>query len=167
MDGPGMIAVGNFDWFAILADAALTLPGSLRAVDFDQGGEGVAYHDSSPGNSGGALRASDVDIEVSAEGGHNVGWVADGEWLRYTVLVDASGTYLLSFRVASPLSNGRLHVEAGDVDVTGPVAVPNTGGWQAWTTVSVPAHLTAGRQTLRIAFDIGGFNLHRVDIVDR
>lgn len=168
MDRPGAIAVGNVDWFSIAEENhTSTAPGRLLAVQFDEGGEGVAYHDDSPGNSGGALRSSDVDIEGCAEGGHNVGWIAAGEWLRYSVTVSSTGPYAMQFRVASPFTGGVLHVESGGADLTGPVTVPYTGGWQAWTTVSVPVNLVAGQQAFRVVFDTRGFNLRHVDIVAR
>lgn len=58
-----------------------TVPGVIQAEHFDEGGEGVGYHDIDATNSGGAFRADGVDLEPAAGGGHNVGWVADGEWL--------------------------------------------------------------------------------------
>ena len=33
-----------------------TVPGRIEAEDYDNGGEGVAYHDTTPGNTGGAYR---------------------------------------------------------------------------------------------------------------
>ncbi|WP_440949930.1 hypothetical protein [Methanosphaerula subterraneus] len=41
-----------------------TLTGTLQAEDYDLGGEGVAYHDTTRGNEGGICRQDDVDIEV-------------------------------------------------------------------------------------------------------
>jgi hypothetical protein len=159
-------AVGNFDWFAIVpASSAISLPGRIAATSFDEGGEGVAYHDDSMGNSGGALRTTDVDIEACAEGGYNVGWIGAGEWLRYTVDVTAAGTYQVRLRVASPGGGGTLHVASGSTSVSGSIAVPATGGWQSWTTVSVPVTLAAGRQPLTLVFDSGGYNVEYVDVV--
>ena len=60
------------------------VPGTIEAEDYDTGGEGVAYHDTTAGNSGGAYRYEDVDIENCSDtgGGYNVGWTAMGEWLK-------------------------------------------------------------------------------------
>ena len=77
------------------------MPGRIEAENFDNGGEGVAYHDTTPGNSGGAYRNTDVDLEVSSDGGYDVGWTAAGEWLNYTVSVASSGSYTVGLRVAS------------------------------------------------------------------
>jgi subtilisin family serine protease len=165
METNGVNAVGNFDWFSLASGpAAQALPGRIDAVRFDDGGEGVAYHDDSAGNSGGALRTTDVDIESSSEGGHNVGWIGAGEWLRYTVSVGTAGSYVLKFRVASPDGGGVLHVLAGSTNITGPVSVPRTGGWQVWTTVTVPVTLGTGTQAMRLVFDTGGFNVHRIEV---
>jgi hypothetical protein len=40
------------------------------------------------------------------------------------------------------------------------VNVPATGGWQTWTTVTVPVTLPAGQQVLTLAQDAGGWNLN-------
>ncbi|MEG2001139.1 MAG: hypothetical protein RR053_07095, partial [Evtepia sp.] len=44
------------------------IPGVLQMEDYDYGGEGVAYHNNSPGNEGGAYRSDDVDLYSSAQG---------------------------------------------------------------------------------------------------
>jgi hypothetical protein len=168
MEASGVNAVGNIDWFAVGSGGTPTaLPGRLVATAFDSGGEGVAYHDDSPGNSGGALRTTDVDIEPCAEGGYNVGWIAAGEWLRFSVDVAASGSYSLRLRLASPDGGGAMHVLSGGRPITGSIAVPRTGAWQAWTTVTVPVTLAAGAQALTAVFDTGGFNLSYVDVAAR
>ncbi len=38
------------------------IPGTIEAENYDLGGEGVAYHDATAGNSGGLYRTDDVDI---------------------------------------------------------------------------------------------------------
>src|SRR5439155_1587484 len=83
---------------------ARALPGTIQAEDFDNGGEGVAYHDVESANYGGAYRTSEgVDIQGTSDtgGGYNVGWMAPGEWLKYSVNFSASGLYTLSGRIAT------------------------------------------------------------------
>jgi glucosylceramidase len=141
------------------------VPGTLGAETFDNGGEGVAYHDTTPGNSGGAFRDTDVDIEVSSEGGYDVGWTAPGEWLNYTVNVAAAGSYTVQFRVASPDSGNAIHVGFNTASsVWSTVAIPATGGWQSWTNVTVPVTLGAGVQQMTLLFDTGGINLSTISI---
>jgi len=136
------------------------LPGIVRAETFDTGGEGVAYHDSSPGNTGGAFRSTDVDLEASSGGGYDVGWTTPGEWLNYTVNVGSSGAYSVQLRVASP-GGASMHVGFNGLSpVWNTVTIPATGGWQNWTTVSVPVVLGAGVQQITVLFDTGSVNLN-------
>lgn len=140
---------------------AAAVPGRVQAENFDEGGEGVAYHDTTAGNSGGQYRpASDVDIEGTTDtgGGFNVGWMTATEWLEFTVNVATTGNYTLNARVASIGDGGRFHVEVDTGgDVTGSLTVPNTGGWQNWTTVSHGGiHLTAGPHVIRFMGDADG-----------
>jgi hypothetical protein len=136
----------------------ISLPGVIQSEDFDDGGAGVAYSDTSSGNAGAQYRATDVDIEPASDagGGYNVGWIYPGEWLKYTVNVGAAGTYSLEARVSMLGSGGTVHVEANGTDITGPISIPSTGGWQAWTTVTRSVTLGAGPQVWRIVFDSGG-----------
>ena len=135
---------------------AAAIPGTIAVQNFDNGGEGVAYHDSTAGNSGGAYRTTDVDLEPSADGGNNLGWTAAGEWLAYSVNVASAGTYSVTFRVASPGQGGSFHIEMNGSNVSGSVAVPNTGGWQTWQSVTATATLAAGVQKLALVMDTTG-----------
>jgi hypothetical protein len=133
-----------------------TIPGTIEAELFDNGGEGVAYHDTTPGNSGGALRNTDVDIEAASPGGYDVGWIDAGEWLQYTVNVVASGTYTVQFRVASLGQGGTFHLEMNGTNVSGSLTIPDTGGWQNWQTVSATVQLSSGTEFARIVIDSSG-----------
>jgi glucosylceramidase len=142
------------------------IPGRIESVNFDRGGSGVAYSDSTAGNSGGAYRPDEnVDIEPG-DGGFDVGWTAAGEYLDYMVNVGAAGSYLAQLRVASPSGGGVMHLGFdAPSSVWTAVSIPQTNGWQAWTTVSVPVTLASGGQTMTVAFDSGGFNLASITIV--
>ncbi len=139
------------------------LPGTIQAEDFDAGANGIAYSDSTAGNTGAQYRTTDVDIQACSEGGYNVGWSVAGEWLNYTVTVAAAGTYNVDFRVASA-AGGRLRVTFNGQDGSGGVVVPVTGGWQTWTTVRTTATLSAGSQVMRVLFDTGNVNLHAIRV---
>lgn len=150
----------------------VAVPGTIEVENFDNGGTGVAYSDTTSSNEGGQYRTTAVDIETAADsgGGYDVGWVFPGEWLNYTVNVTTAGTYTIEVRVAASGTGGTFHIEAGGVDKTGPMSVPNTGGWQSWATISkANVSLSAGPQVWRIVFDstgpggiIGNFNFIRV-----
>lgn len=136
-------------------------PVIVQAEHFDSGGAGVGFNDLTSSNEGGALRSGGVDIEATSDkgGGHNVGWISAGEWLDYTVNIPFSGTYELQFRVASQGQGGTFHVEVDGRDVTGPLRIPATGGWQTWTTLRKGSvTLQAGSQVWRVVMDSPGSN---------
>ena len=95
-----------------------------------------------------------------------VGWTKAGEWLKYTVNVATTGTYALETRLANIGTGGRFHVEVDGVNRTGSIAVPDTGAWDAWRTITVSGiPLSAGVRTIRVVFDaigtggaVAGFN---------
>ncbi|MBX9852975.1 MAG: family 16 glycosylhydrolase [Cytophagaceae bacterium] len=72
-----------------------SIPGKIEAEHFDDGGQNIAYFDNSAGNTPAAFRNTDVDIEPSTDagGGYNVGYVAAGEWLEYSVNIVSAGDY--------------------------------------------------------------------------
>jgi hypothetical protein len=139
------------------------VPGTIQAENFDNGGEGVAYHDLDSANYGGAYRSTGVDIQATTDsgGGYNVGWIAAGEYLKYTFSVGTSGTYNLEARIASPYSSQSIHVEVDGVNVTGAMALPNTGGWQNWQSVAKTGlNLAAGTHVLKFVADSGNINFN-------
>ncbi|MFN6945706.1 MAG: glycosyl hydrolase family 8 [Cytophagaceae bacterium] len=143
------------------------IPGRIQTENYDLGGANVAYLDNTSGNAGGAYRNDDVDIEATTDagGGHNVGWIENGEWLEYTVNVTTAGRYNFNFRVASINSNRTFRVSMNGNVIANSVTVPNTGGWQTWQTVSVEnVQLTAGQQVMRISMTSSGFNMNYVDV---
>jgi 3',5'-cyclic AMP phosphodiesterase CpdA len=145
----------------------IDLPGHIEAEDYRAGGEGIGYHDTTAGNTGGAYRQDDVDIESCADGANcsNVGWIAAGEWLQYDVNVTTAGTYMWKARVAAPDSGKSFHIEV-DGQRGGTIAVPDTGGWQTWATASSePVTLSAGTHRLRVVFDDERINVNSIELV--
>ncbi len=127
--------------------------GRIEAEDFDLGPDGQAYHDCDGTNNGGEYRSTGVDIQVCDEGGYNVGWMCEGEWLEYAIMVPLSGTYTIDVRVASQSSGGTCHLEISGVNITGPLTIPATGGWQTWTSITTSAFIPAGPRQLRFVND--------------
>jgi chitinase len=141
---------------------ARAIPGKIEAEDFDNGGEGVAYHDLTATNTQGMYRTAEgVDIETATENGYNVGTIQTGEWLEYTVNITQAGAYTLQSRVAATAAGKTFHYELDGVNISGTVTVPNTGAWQTWATVNVTTpSLTTGTKILRVVFDTNEFNFN-------
>ncbi|MEW7292450.1 family 16 glycosylhydrolase [Aquimarina sp. 2304DJ70-9] len=144
------------------------IPGILEAEDYKPGGPGVGYNDSTPGNSGSAYnRQDDVDIETTGDetGLYNVGWIDADEWLAYDIkATEASNTYDIDFRVASPGGNGSFHLELDGSPITEVISTPNTGNWQNYQTVTAENILiTSGTHEIRIVFDSPGLNINFIE----
>lgn len=147
-------------------NGAINLPGVIEAENFDNGGEGVAYHDSEAVNYGNEYRPGEgVDIQSCSEGGYNVGWTSAGEWMEYTVNVASSGGYTIDAHVATPNDGAGFHIEINGDNLSGVVAVPNTGDWQNWQIVSSTVNLAAGQHVLRLVIDEGGFNINSLNVI--
>jgi chitodextrinase len=145
------------------------IPGTIQFENYDKGGEGVAYHDTNAANNGGQYRTTEgVDIETTTDtgGGYDVGWTYAGEWVNYTVNVQTAGTYTMTTRVASNGTGGTFHLTLDGTTLAGStMTIPNTGGWQTWTTLTTSITLPQGTHILRIVEDtvgastnIGNFN---------
>ncbi len=100
-----------------------------------------------------------METTTDTGGGFNAGSTDDTDWMSYPINIPTSGNYTFQVRVASPYSGGQLVLSKNGVDV-GVVAVPNTGGWQNWQTVSITVNLQAGQQDLSIFVRKGGWNIN-------
>ena len=83
-----------------------------------------------------------------------MGWGNVGEWFEYTSNVSAAGPYSLSLRAANTAAGGTVHIEVDGINVTGSIAVPNTGGFQTWQTITKDGILlSAGQHAIKLVFD--------------
>ncbi|NNF36464.1 MAG: carbohydrate-binding protein, partial [Saprospiraceae bacterium] len=158
------------------------IPGIVYATDFDMGVIGSAYSDNEVANyhvstgtytawnNGWIYRNDGVDIEVCSDdvnsNGYNVGWIDQDEWMQYDVEVELDGVYDVKVRLAAGVSGGRFHFKSGSSDLIDPVTVNSSGGWQNWTTVTVP-NVVLHSTDKKIIFyaDQEGFNVSSFDFV--
>src|SRR5204863_9029828 len=82
----------------------IVVPATIEAENFDNGGEGIAYHDNRVGNAGGRYRTGEsIDIISSCDsagGGYVVSNFETGEWMKYTISVPQSGNYDIEVRAS-------------------------------------------------------------------
>jgi len=149
------------------SNSGISIPGRIEAEDYNNGGEGVGYHDATAGNSGGKYRSDDVDIGIASDvgGGYNVGWVEAGEWLEYTVSVDTTASYTISVRMASAVSGSKtVKVLVNGIEKS-THTLTQTTGWQDWVNVSQSnVNLSAGTHILRLAMQSSSVNINYIDI---
>lgn len=128
--------------FCTVCAAQTALPGRLEAESYSS-------------MAGVALEATS-----DAGGGSNVGWIDSGDWMSYSVNPAAAGWYTVQYRVASAAATGQLVLSQNAKDISAVASVPNTGGWQSWSTVNSRVYLNAGPQQLAVYAKAGGFNLN-------
>jgi len=154
-----------------------TMPGTIFMTDYDLGGNGYAYFDTDTAdfhvstntytawNSGYVYRNDGVDIEactdVAGTNGFSIGWSNKGEWLLYTVEVDATAAYSIDIRYAAQGSAGTLHFEIDGENITQQISLPSTGSWSTWGTKTVQnVVLKKGKHQLKLFIDNAGFNIN-------
>ena len=81
-----------------------------------------------------------VKAEACGEGGQNLGYISTGDWVCYGNIDFGSGASSFQARVASTVTTGKIYVRVDTPTGTqiGTLTVPNTGGSQTYTTVSIP-----------------------------
>jgi aryl-phospho-beta-D-glucosidase BglC (GH1 family) len=153
------------------------VPGIVNATDYDLGKMTYAYNDfdfentgdDGKWNNGWNYRNDGVDIETCSDflsNGYNVGWIENGEWLKYTINVMESGTYKININVAAPTAEGKILLSLDGTSITPVLNIPATGGWQNWQYLSVDnIYLSAGVHTLQTRFFIGKYNFSYMDFV--
>ena len=130
-------------------DAPAKIPGTIEVEEYNKGGADKAYYDLSTGNEGGKFRKNDVDI-YQPNMGLVVGHCQKGEWLKYTVNVEADGDYEISALVAGDNGTGGFVLYMDDKQIGTEIA--NEGkGFSTFTEVSGgKATLTKGDHELKL-----------------
>lgn len=139
------------------------LPTTIQADNFDNGGEGIAYHSRTQFNSGWVYR-TDAGIDIfpilPATNTFSIA-LATGDWAQYTLNIPA-GTYQIN---AVAAGSGAFTVTLNGA----PLAVfsPTTAGTNTFATLAAPAVNLAGgtNQVLRITSTAGGFNLESLQFM--
>jgi hypothetical protein len=145
-----------------------SIPGRIEAENFDDNDEGISYHDSDPSNQGGTYRTEQgVDIEACTDdnGGFNLGYITNGEWLDYSIENITPGTYDIAFRVASNTDGvKKINTYLGD-QFLGSVLPQNTAGWQNWETLFIEDVTISGddSQILKLTMEGGDFNINWIE----
>jgi glucosylceramidase len=110
-----------------------------------------------------------------ADGGFDLGYSSPGYWAEYRNVDFGSGVNSVQVRVANG-SSGTGTLEFHTASPSGPLVaqatIPNTGGWQTWTTVAATVSGAAGVQDLFVVFGSGSagglgnlnwFQFHQID----
>ncbi|WP_020516015.1 family 43 glycosylhydrolase [Paractinoplanes globisporus] len=109
--------------------------------------------------------SSGVETEPASEGGMNVGYIDNGDYIKVKGVAFGAGATSFSARVASAASGGKIELRLGGTSgtVAGTCTVPGTGGWQTWTTITCPVSGATGTQDLYLRFTGGSGSLFNVN----
>jgi len=136
----------------------------IQAEDYDMGGQGAAFNDTTPTvNTGGAYRnnpthgAVDVRRIDNTTSSFRLSENFGGEWVEYSINVAQAGNYKVDFRLSQTDANGRVRI-AVDGASLGAVDVPDTNSFSVFTTRSRTIALPAGKHVLRLTMDRAGTN---------
>jgi hypothetical protein len=161
------------------------IPGIIQAEDYDvapHGVDGITFHYTGTVRNAN-LRATGDGIALARFGaGHvsvkgepenpdqvYVGWTETGQWMKYSVHVEETGTYRLGGHFAAAETNATLSVTFTPEIKTGPITLPTTAGYQpgvevyhVWETLDHLAdiHLPAGDYVMTVKIEnAGGMNI--------
>jgi hypothetical protein len=139
---------------SVYAGGPQKIPGKVHCAYYDLGGEGVAYHDNTPGNLGsGALNPANGSylnefrmkegVDTSYVKFHDaiddnpfdlvkppdkqlyVGWTEPGEWFNLTVEVAEAGVYAFDLLYTSH-QGGTISLDLNGTKLTDPIQVIST-----------------------------------------
>jgi hypothetical protein len=158
---------GSFTNIAHPGPALPVPPARIQAEDFDRGGEGLAYHDTTPANIGGAYRPSEgVDILTGggSDGNGFVGFIQAGEWLEYSVNAEELNRIELAVRYASP-TGARIAVDVDGAPWIQDWQLPATGDWGNWSEAEKSElPVDPGVRRIRFRMLTGGMNLDWLEV---
>jgi PKD repeat protein len=180
--GPQPATGGTWAWSGPNGFAATTREISLTAAQPSDAGTYVATFTNSCGTASGLVynltvnpdevvcqkyeaetwtNMSGIQTEntTDIDGGINVGWIDTGDWMDYSVNIPTSGTYNVAYRVASTAASGQIQARVNGITLS-TTNIPNTNGWQVWTTVYDQVVLSAGVQTLLLYASGAPFNVN-------
>ena len=102
---------------------------------------------------------SGIETEECGEGGRNLSFIENGDWVRVRGVDFGEGATSIEARVASNTSGGNieLRLDSPTGKLVGTCAVPATGGWQTYETKTCSVSGATGVHDLYLKFT-GGSN---------
>ena len=151
MDGGDIVC----DWGTSTPNGGspVSVPGTVQAASYDNGGNKIAYYTPSGSVS-----------TASGDGGTVITSLAATDWIKYEINPSSSGVYSLDIRYSATDSNTVVHLEANGVNVTGPITLSSTSGYTDKVITGV-VRLITGAQYLKLYVEkSGGASIHTIGI---
>ena len=141
---------------------AAVVPGVIKAGHYDEGGQGVAYYDSTKGHYGDKAWRPDEGVDGGED---TIGNIGTGEWIKYTVDVQKAGRYRVKFRYGTPREFAHrvdLFLDDKSIGSIGPLNRHKASHWGVDTAAETEVTLPAGRHVLMLLF-VGSFNAGSIE----
>ena len=108
---------------------------------------------------------SGVKTEACSEGGMNVGYIDNGDWIKVTNVNFGSGAKSFEARVAAQYDGGNieLRLDSPTGQLIGTCNITSTNGWQNWTTKTCNVSGASGVHDLYLKFTGGGGSLFNLN----
>lgn len=150
-----------------------TLPFNILACNYDEGGEGEGFHQTTQGDGTGTSYRRDggknlkPNSDAQTKSDWVIGWGSAGTWYDYTVDVDQPGDYAIALRCET-LTGSTFHIEV-DGRALAKVNVPATGPWDtaaSWKSINVPGTVTlaAGDHVIRAVIEASWLDLAGINV---
>jgi hypothetical protein len=126
---------------------ATAITGALAAsvvVVANAGADEVAVPGRVEAESFAAQSGAQVEGTSDTGGGKNVGWLTDGDWLRFDQVTVGS---TVTARIASQnTSGGSIELRSGSLTgaLLSTIPVASTGGWQKWVSTTADSSTFSG-----------------------
>lgn len=143
---------------------ASVLPGAVEMENYDEGGEGMAFHDSDEQNEGDGYRKDGVDIEEFIKGEYAIGWTKAGEWTEYTLEVKYDDEYTWTAYAASGSDGSSFKLYIDEKAISEAVSVKNSGDWQTFREYTgKTGELEKGKHILKVSIEADYVNIDKVE----
>jgi len=108
---------------------------------------------------------SGVQTETCSEGGLDVSYIENSDWIRFASVNFGTGATGVSVRVASNTTGGtiKFRIDAAGGTQIGALNVTNSGGWQTWKTMTATVSGISGVHDLYLSFSGGTGYLFNVN----
>ena len=108
---------------------------------------------------------SGIDTEECSEGGSDVAYIENGDYIGFHGINFGRGAQSLNVRIASAGGSGKLevHLDAPDGTLIGSMDVRETGGWQTWATQKCSVEATTGVHDVYFVFTGGEGYLYNLN----
>ena len=89
--------------------------------------------------------------------GECLGWIEEGDWVRYEGIDFGGGTGQIEFLAASATLGGviEIRLDKPEGEILGTCSITNTGGWYSWSSFKAEIEPVSGVKTICLVFKSG------------